>query len=309
LSFAVRNLPPVASVDANYAYFDITVQNIGTATAYVPAGAVVGLYKNSLSANNAIGQARFDPAIFLAPNTTYAFRNITSFSGADLTGITSVIAQVDDSNIVVESNESNNDFRIAISTPVVSSLKVLSPNAGEALNTNPYIISWKAANMDSSKLNIDLVNQTCLSGISAASDTEQCVKAISHGVSSAVGQYTWTNSSIFFSGTWKYGDKLKVRLTEVQFTGAYGVKDESDVDFSVTRTSPCASYGDVNSDGYVNKVDSDLILQIAAGVIAPTESQKKNADVSGNGTVSAYDSGLVLQYIDGQTNTFPVCSQ
>jgi len=50
-------------------------------------------------------------------------------------------------------------------------------------------------------------------------------------------------------------------------------------------------------------------LQIAAGVIAPTESQKKNADVSGNGTVSAYDSGLVLQYIDGQTNTFPVCSQ
>lgn len=74
-------------------------------------------------------------------------------------------------------------------------------------------------------------------------------------------------------------------------------------------------YGDVNGDGQVNSIDSNLILQFSGGLITFTPAKIEAADVNGPpnvlssaGDVNSIDSSLILQYVAALISTFPVCS-
>ena len=93
---------------------------------------------------------------------------------------------------------------------------------------------------------------------------------------------------------------------------------------TTTPTTPCripaslnvgtGGYGDVNGDGQVTSVDSNLILQFTSGLIKFTPAQIEAADVNGSpnvlssaGNVNSIDSTLILQYVAGLISTFPAC--
>ena len=55
-------------------------------------------------------------------------------------------------------------------------------------------------------------------------------------------------------------------------------------------------YGDATCDGGVNSIDSAVILQASAGLIAAPPCPA-NADVNGDGRANSLDSALILQYV------------
>lgn len=64
------------------------------------------------------------------------------------------------------------------------------------------------------------------------------------------------------------------------------------------RKPPCGNYGDINSDGYVTSADLQLI-----GETTPL----LRGDVNGNNMIDPTDTALLIQYINRETDTFPVC--
>ena len=73
------------------------------------------------------------------------------------------------------------------------------------------------------------------------------------------------------------------------------------------RVSPCASYGDLNDDGYVTEQDLTIMKELSIGT-QPNEMQKTRVDLNGNGTVAdAGDLVLLQRFVIGEINTFPVC--
>ena len=72
------------------------------------------------------------------------------------------------------------------------------------------------------------------------------------------------------------------------------------------------SLGDVNFDGVVNPVDSNLILNFAAGTITDNLIKSKiqsYGDVNGDGVVNPVDSNLILNFAAGTITTFAGCSK
>lgn len=55
--------------------------------------------------------------------------------------------------------------------------------------------------------------------------------------------------------------------------------------------------GDLNGDGNVNAADAALALQIAAGIVTPTDVQRAAGDVNGDGQITAADATLILYYV------------
>ena len=67
--------------------------------------------------------------------------------------------------------------------------------------------------------------------------------------------------------------------------------------------------GDFNQDGYVNKLDSDLILEYSASVGAgnnPTCSEKAllAGDVNNDGLINAVDAACILTFVSGERSHF-----
>src|SRR3990167_8076125 len=67
----------------------------------------------------------------------------------------------------------------------------------------------------------------------------------------------------------------------------------------------CGSLGDVNGDGKINSIDSNLILQYEAGLISISKIIAANSDVNKDGKINSIDSNLILQYEAGLISTFP----
>ena len=103
-------------------------------------------------------------------------------------------------------------------------LSLLQPN----ISSDSYsIIKWLADLETGSKINLDLINQTCLSKLAVGADKEQCIKAISHGLNPQLGIYYWTNQIIFMIGSFTATDEYRVRIQEIKSTGAFGAQDQS----------------------------------------------------------------------------------
>ena len=77
--------------------------------------------------------------------------------------------------------------------------------------------------------------------------------------------------------------------------------DEYHVYLEGTRTEPEITYalGDLNGDGGVDAKDSNMLLQIIAGAVSPTDIQKTTGDINGDGEINAKDSNLIKRIISG----------
>lgn len=65
------------------------------------------------------------------------------------------------------------------------------------------------------------------------------------------------------------------------------------------------SLGDVNGDGYINALDSMLIIDSTTDDKLLFESQKKLADVNEDGVVNSSDSLILMRYIVGEIKSIP----
>ena len=74
----------------------------------------------------------------------------------------------------------------------------------------------------------------------------------------------------------------------------------------ISPQGPCYPHGDVNIDGKVSIIDSQLILKYVAGTITGTFNQQ-NADVDGDGRITSADALKIQRYITGLDKTFPFC--
>jgi parallel beta-helix repeat protein len=73
--------------------------------------------------------------------------------------------------------------------------------------------------------------------------------------------------------------------------------------------TPAKLLGDVNGDSLVNAVDSQLILQLVAGLISEDQlANVSSGDVDGNGEVNAVDASLILQFEAGIIETLPAAA-
>jgi hypothetical protein len=71
----------------------------------------------------------------------------------------------------------------------------------------------------------------------------------------------------------------------------------------VVPATPGNTIGDVNKNGVINPIDSQLILQAEAGFI--TLANVKNADTNEDGEVNSVDSNLILQFVAGRIGNLP----
>ena len=103
-------------------------------------------------------------------------------------------------------------------------------------------------------------------------------------------------------GNGQSGDAVDVNLI-VQFVGG-------DIrTFPACRAPPCASYGDLDDDGYVTYADRDLMLLFSVGDVDFTDEQKSRANLDGNEqSGDAVDVNLIVQFVAGDVSIFPVCT-
>jgi hypothetical protein len=71
---------------------------------------------------------------------------------------------------------------------------------------------------------------------------------------------------------------------------------------------PSCGNGDVNNDGFVTQLDTILTMEASINLVQLTEQQITRANVDGNGIIDIFDVIALMQFVNGATNTFPVCS-
>ncbi|MFH1127656.1 MAG: dockerin type I repeat-containing protein, partial [archaeon] len=74
------------------------------------------------------------------------------------------------------------------------------------------------------------------------------------------------------------------------------------------KTPPCASYGDLDKDGYVTDADVKLAYDWI-DLPSPTSDQLSRADVNGNNRFDFDDPAKINNYVVGNISTFSVCRQ
>ncbi len=87
---------------------------------------------------------------------------------------------------------------------------------------------------------------------------------------------------------------------------AYAFAQAHGIAVELLEEAPDITYGDLDGDGSVGAADALNILQFAAKLAIPTDTQKLCADVDGNGSVDAKDALYVLQKAAKFIDVFPV---
>jgi len=72
-----------------------------------------------------------------------------------------------------------------------------------------------------------------------------------------------------------------------------GADPEDDEDVEVQAAGGAGGTGDVDGDGDVDLADARLVLQIAEGILSPTQDEFDAADIDGDGDVDATDVALI----------------
>lgn len=70
-------------------------------------------------------------------------------------------------------------------------------------------------------------------------------------------------------------------------------------------STPPVVLGDVNGDGLINPIDTALVLQFSAGLLAFVPNPA-SADVNGDNEITSLDAALILQFVAGLVPTLPV---
>ena len=104
--FTFTNLPPTE--ESIYAYFDITISNIGDISVTLPVGMEIAIYKNTLTITNKIGAVTLGKTLTLNPSQNYTFSKMPTMQDAYLQDVANVSIRVDENKMVAEANETNN---------------------------------------------------------------------------------------------------------------------------------------------------------------------------------------------------------
>lgn len=260
-----RNLPRT-STDI-YAYFDITIKNIGKASALLPGSGkkegdefTVEVYKNSISSGNKIAAVMRGTSIILATNETSTFTNVTTYQDANLSDVASIIVKADTADKVDESDETNNTLTKTIAANIAS-ITLLSPNGGEKWEIGKiYDITWTMSGISgTSPIDIFAVNEES----STFEPISKCTN-LSSGESVSSSGYGYKTifcgTVNFFGGTYKYsltvpsswgqGSKYKINIV------IPGAQDSSDNYFSIVpaTATPITSFNYTETDSYSGSV-------------------------------------------------------
>lgn len=79
-------------------------------------------------------------------------------------------------------------------------------------------------------------------------------------------------------------------------------------EIGVRRRPPCGRMGDVDGDGWVTISDAEMVAAWLVGNIELSAEQLARADVSGDRQIGIGDALFIAQFVEGQRDTFPVCS-
>ncbi len=122
-------------------------------------------------------------------------------------------------------------------------------------------------------------------------------------------------SSINIKGT------TNTSAAKLSGTGVFGIKTGNNV-FTLTVTAPSGAtrdytiivkregdsmhftYGDINDDGFIDTVDTLIIMQYSAGNAELTPTQLLSGDVNADGFVDVVDALMILQYNAGTIEGF-----
>ena len=69
--------------------------------------------------------------------------------------------------------------------------------------------------------------------------------------------------------------------------------------FGLARLGIDTGNGDLNGDGAVNAMDSNIMKRILAGVLTPTDEDIENADLNNDGSINGIDSNFLSRIISG----------
>jgi len=152
-------------------------------------------------------------------------------------------------------------------------------------------------------------------------------QALSGQTGSFSKSYTWNTAGTYYVTVDIYnanGGKCTGNPTLTGDWVSCGTNDYLTVTVYNPKTPPCyipaslgvgtGGYGDVNQDGKVSTIDSDLITKYLIGLTTFTSAQIEAADVNGTANVlssasniSSSDALIILNFLNGSISTFTAC--
>ena len=106
------------------------------------------------------------------------------------------------------------------------------------------------------------------------------------------------------SGTGNVSVRTGANILTVAVTAPSGAARNYTVTVNRAGDTAGYTYGDVNDDGFIDTVDTLLIMQYAAGNVQLTQNQLLAADVNGDGAADVVDALMILQYNAGTIKKF-----
>ncbi len=123
-------------------------------------------------------------------------------------------------------------------------------------------------------------------------------------VKSVVISATTNTSAALLSGTGAVELKTGNNTFTVTVTAPSGVKRNYTLNILREGDTMHFTYGDVNDDGFIDTVDTLIIMQYTAGNAELTPAQLLAADVNADGFVDVVDALMILQYNAGTIDKF-----
>ncbi len=180
--------------------------------------------------------------------------------------------------------------------PVCSkSIKVISPNGGQIFEIGQEVeISFTNS-----------LTETTIIAITDNLKTTYAIGSASGNSNNAIQKMTWSIPSNVVLGNYKILIKALPSFGHVM-----AGQDYSDNYFQIigNKKPPCASYGDLDNDGYVTNLDETMAADGLSGKIILSESEESRADVNYNGRLDIGDVAAIGSFATCNITTFPVCA-
>ncbi|UJF32523.1 CARDB domain-containing protein [Paenibacillus hexagrammi] len=268
LTVTAASWTPASPIESNAITLNATVKNVGSAAS---AASTVSFYLGS----NLVGTA---PVGALAAGASTA---VSANIGTKDTGTYTVTAKVDESNSVIEQNETNNAYTST------SSMTVAPVSSSDLVGT----VSWSPGNPTANSavsFSVNLKNQGTASSASA-----------SHGISVALKNASGTTIQTFngsYSGVLAAGASTNVALPGT-WTAASG-------SYTVTVTvAPDAN--EISAKQANNTSTISLVVYAAQGASVPyTRYDTQDASIGGTASVKSaptFDQSLIASEASGQS--------
>lgn len=134
--------------------------------------------------------------------------------------------------------------------------------------------------------------------------TQSYKATVPANVSSVVIKATTNTPAALLSGTGAVALKTGNNVFTIKVTAPSGVVRNYTLTIEREGDTKHYTYGDVNDDGFIDTVDTLMIMQYTAGNSELTPVQLLAADVNGDGWADVVDALMILQYNAGTIDKF-----